>query len=670
MDKTLYEDIKYGTNIIPEDEYLETLITIADVASEMVVKTLGPHGKTTMLNDGTFTYPTKDGWNVLKSLRFNDPIFNTLYGVLRQVSFDLVSKVGDGTTSAFVGATIFMHKVMEYIKNNQFRQVEFLSRLNIVTEMLTDAIKTSKYVKHIDTTGDFFDIFKIANIASNGNKELASMIQDIYAKTNNPNIYVTFDPSEKLSYEIQTGYKLDCNPIQQKLYINSDDNTYVESNPAMVVVFDHNVNFQDHDKIISGISQYANAHQCSVTIFAPHFDDVMLNVLGTSMKSLAQQGQIPNILLVQVPLSMEIHREYLSDVVLLTNAQVMDYGKVRAFNALYHNLQHPDEKIEDALLNTDQYHFETPQELIETCVGHTRRLVAGQKYILIQEYESVVNQQLYTTTMKEVEDKYIALKEKADKSSTPLYKDYMDAHQHFTRLSGNLGVIKVGGVSELEKHCLKDTVDDAVLACRSAYENGYIRGLNLATINVIDDLIFESKDDYEGIDWLDDDRRVVLDMFREVLMEMSLKVLENKNPDSTSKNVVYLPEGTPKEMTNKEIIEVAVENNWGFDLVENKFMTDDTCYVINSTKTDIEVLKGMVSILSTMLTSNQFLSINRAYDRTMGQKQRQESLLNAKVAEKAAIASAITDVIVSKLTDLGILELNNDYEDDDDEDEE
>jgi chaperonin GroEL (HSP60 family) len=246
----------------------------------------------------------------------------------------------------------------------------------------------------------------------------------------------------------------------------------------------------------------------------------------------------------------------------------------------------------------------------------------------------------------------------------------MDAHQHFTRLSGNLGVIKVGGVSELEKHCLKDTVDDAVLACRSAYENGYIRGLNLATINVIDDLIFESKNDYEGIDWLDDDRRVVLDMFREVLMEMSLKVLENKNPDSASKNVVYLPEGTPKE-----IIEVAVENNWGFDLVENKFMTDDTCYVINSTKTDIEVLKGMVSILSTMLTSNQFLSINRAYDRTMGQKQRQESLLNAKVAEKAAIASAITDVIVSKLTDLGILEINDDYEEpsdneDDDEDEE
>ena len=91
MDKTLYEDIKYGTNIVTGKEYLDTMLTIADVASEMVVKTLGPYGKTTIIDDGTFTYPTKDGWSVLKRLRFNDPIYNTLYGVLKQVSFDIVN---------------------------------------------------------------------------------------------------------------------------------------------------------------------------------------------------------------------------------------------------------------------------------------------------------------------------------------------------------------------------------------------------------------------------------------------------------------------------------------------------------------------------------------------------------------------------------------------------
>ena len=170
MKSTLYDDIKYGTNIITEEEYLETIMTIADVASEMVEKTLGPYGRTTIIDDGTFTYPTKDGWSVLKRLRFNDPVFNTLYGVLKQVSFDLVSRVGDGTTSAFVGAGIFMHKIIEYRKNNDFRQADFLGQLNDVVEDVITNLSESDYVKKINVDGDFEDICQLAYVASNGNK--------------------------------------------------------------------------------------------------------------------------------------------------------------------------------------------------------------------------------------------------------------------------------------------------------------------------------------------------------------------------------------------------------------------------------------------------------------------------------------------------------------------
>lgn len=645
MNKQLYEDIKYGTNIVPEDEYLDTLTAIADVASDMVVKTLGPHGKTTMLHDGVFTYPTKDGWSVLKSLRWNDPIFNTLYGVLRQVSFDLVSKVGDGTTSAFVGATIFMHKIRDYIKNEDFRQSDFLNELNLVADDIIDNLTKSKYVKKIDLDGDFSDIYKIAEVSSNGNIQLAEMIQKIYQETNNPNIYVTLDPSDKLSYTIQKGYKLDCKVLQQKLYRNSEDGTYGESDPMDVFIFDHNIGFQNHQTIISAIARYSNAHGRSVIIISPHFDDVLLNVLSTQMQSLAQQGQIPNILLVQVPLSMDIHRKYLSDVVLLTNAQVLDYAKVSAFNALVHNLDHPDEKIEEVLLNTDQYMDKNPQDIIKMCAGTVRKIIAGEKYILIQEYENIVNRQIYENTMKDVEEEYLELKRKVEKNSSPLQKEYMDAYQHYTKLAGNLGVILVGGTSELEKHCLKDSVDDAVLACRSAYDNGYIRGLNLATMNIIKDI--QSYKDGEKASDVKSWNMAIYNMIYEVFFDMSMKVLENKTP-STIKFNIELPDGSQLDMTNEEILNFAIENEYGFDLVNDKFMTDDNCYIVNSIKTDIEVLKGMISILSTMLTSNQFLSINRSYDRAMGQKQREEMMKQKKVDETVAIANALIDVLEEK----------------------
>lgn len=643
MDKTLYEDIKFGTNIITEDEYLETILTIAEVASDMVKKTLGPYGKTTIIDDGTFTYPTKDGWSVLKRLRFNDPIFNTLYGVLKQVSFDLVNKVGDGTTSAFIGATIFMKYIMEYKNQNKdFRQSDFLSDLSTITEAIVTNIKNSDYVKEIDIDGDFKDIYEIAYTSSNGNAELAAMIQDIYHQTKNPNIYVQFDTGSKLTFQIQNGYKLDCNPVNQKGYRNSDDGTFILNERSMIAIFDHNVTYNEHDKIISGLSRYAAANNCTIFIVAPHFDDIMLNIIGTSINSMLQRGQVPNIMLIQVPLSMNIHRSYLSDLVLLTNSQVFDYGKVRAFNVLTHNQTATDDnKIEDALLNTDQYKFNEPTEIIDMCIGKLNKIIVDANYIMIQDYESIVNQAMYKSTMQDVETSYKTLKEKAEKSNMMLHKDYMDAYQHYVKLSGSMGIIKVGGASELEKHCLKDFVDDAVLACRSAFDNGYIRGLNLATLNVIDDMM--NNQEYAD----DQNSLAILEMIFNTFKTMSNYVLCNKTQNDIPVETVRKINGNDciNYFTNDEIIDYAIGNECGYDIVTQRFMDDESCTVINSVSTDVEVLRGMVSILSTMLTSNQFLSINRSYDRSMGKQQQ----LEERVRVQKEITKAVTDVVLDTI---------------------
>lgn len=648
MNKELYEDIKYGTNIIPEDEYIDTLITIADVASDMVVKTLGPYGKTTMLNDGAFTYPTKDGWSVLKSLRFNDPVFNVLYGVLKQISFDMVSTVGDNTTGAFVAAVKFIHQVIDNIlKKGRYRQADVVTAIKKVGDRIIHAIETSQYVKYCNDD-KFNDIKMIAQVSSNGNEELAEMIQSIYRKTKNPNIYVTLDPSTEMSYEIQTGYKLDCNPIMQKLYINTDDRTYEEIKPSMIMIFDHNVNYQEHNQIIGAISQFGTMMNQSVLILAPHFDDVISNVIGTNINSLAQQGKIPNIMLVQVPLSNGAQRAYLSDMVLLTNGQVFDYGKVRAFNLMVHKAQHPNEKIEDAILNTAQYHFETTQDLLASCAGHARKIVVGQKYLLLQEYETVVNTQVYNETMKEVEETYKEMKAKMDKSTTPLYKDYMDAYQHYTKLSGKLGVLKVGGASELEKHYMKDIVDDAVLACRSAFEHGYVRGLNLTTLNVISDPDNDLADGKL--------ENVILQIFWDTFFELSLEVFKNANGDTDTahrttlhvdpdKNMEYV-----QDMNAKEIMDYCIKHECGYDMVAQEIMPDAICPIINSVKSDTETIKAIIGVLSVVLTSNQFLSINRAYDRTMGLKQRQETIQKSEAAKYGAIAEEVYERLKDKVS--------------------
>ena len=311
---------------------------------------------------------------------------------------------------------------------------------------------------------------------------------------------------------------------------------------------------------------------------------------------------------------------------------------------MVHNQTAKDEdKMEDALLNTEQYHFESPTDIIDMCVGKLDKITVGEKYIVIQDYMNIVNRTIYDNTMTEVKEKFETLKEKANNSSSTLQKEYMDAYQHYVKLYGNMGIIRVGGTSELEKHCLKDAVDDAVLACRSAFDHGYIRGLNLSTMNVINDKI-ESSDPNSSYG-------IVLEMLYETFFDMSVNVLRNKYSDSDIRKVSIKKGNTIVsniELRNNEIIKFAIANEYGYDLVNETFMTDDECTVINSTLTDIEIIRGIVSILSTMLTSNQFLSINRSFDRSMGTVQKKEERIQMQRDIATAVAEAIGDVIDKK----------------------
>lgn len=661
IDESLYNDIKSGMNIIPDEEYKQILLVISELAADMVKKTLGPYAHTTLLDDGTFTYATKDGYTTLKMLQFNDPIYNILFKLIREISFNIVSKVGDGTTTALVAANYFIKELSSMASSSSrfknARQKEILDALETAKDLIIEKLYSPEYLYTIDRDGDYSDIRKLAYISSNGNDKLADMLQDIYQKTNNGNVFVTFDSGNDMTYEIEDGYRLDCKLLNHKAYINTDEGYCKLTRRTMVAVFDHNVTYSQHGEIITRLSRYANIHNdMEVVIIAPYYDDVMTTVIGSTINSMLQRGQTPNILMIQVPLSLDIHRDYLSDVVMLTNAQVFDYGKVRACNIMSANEKNPDEKIEDVILNVDQYMGKTIDDIIESSIGYTNDITITDKYFILRGYDT--NSNLYKATLDEVTKAYRLAKDKADKNTSMLNKEYMDAYQRYTKLYGKLATIKIGGASELEKKCLKDAVDDAVLACRSAFENGYVKGLNLTTLTIIFDLI----SNYDKKDLVLD----ILKMLLTVFTNTSKDVMKSKydgNDNAVWRKGFY----SYSELDADRILYLCMHKNWGFNIVTEEFDTDDNLTVINSVSTDVEILKGMISILSLILTSNQFISINRMYDRKAGKQQ----LLNDKVNNYKAIAGGICDVFKEKMPNAIITFSNNtdnvfsDYEDPD-----
>ena len=626
MNTELYNEIKTGMNLVEEEEYLNIMRAISKLASDTVRRTIGPFAHTTVLNDGVFTYPSKDGWSAINRLHFGDPIYNTLFELFKNIPFNLLSTVGDGTSTAMVAANHFLELLSERSDVlGAFRQRDFVNALTAAKESITAAIKSPEYCHYIDRDGDFSDIRKIAYVSTNENDAVSDIIQKIYQETKNPNIYVTLKGGKTTEMEIETGYKLDCHPINMKAYVNTDEGHCRKVKPVKVIIFDHTVTYSDHGEVITMLSRLADSTNSEIIIFAPHFDDLITSIVGSSIDKMLSSGCTPNVMLVQISLGVTIQKKFAADFMMLTGAQVFNSGMLRVMNIMLEKQLNPKSDIDDALLKIDQYQFDSVNDLLETCIGTANRMTLTKSYCILYDYDK--EKPIFINTMKEVHEECEKAKKIADKRGLIIDKEYNDAYKRYSRLCGNLGTINVGEESELAKHCLKDSIDDAVLACKSAYDHGYVVGLNITTLRVIHDMM-------SNTEFKSDIALSVLHLLDEVFHRTSLDVMRNK----------FDTEGETTwagNLTDVQVIDECIRGNKGYNIVSEEFETENHT-VINSVQTDIEVINAIVGILSLLLTSNQFISVNRMYDRRAGKK----ALLADRVNDYKAIAKGIADVLV------------------------
>ena len=625
INKALYDEVKSCANIISGDEYKSLFCTIAKVVSDTISQTLGPYGSTTIIDDGNgFTYPTKDGWSCMNRLRFNDPIYNTIFGIIKQVSFNSVSTVGDGTTTAMVATSAFLeylydHMIPNLEKKHLYRQATIVDDMNKISNSMANELRNSKNVKHIDPDGDFSDIYKVAYIATNGNADFSKMIQEIYQQTKNPNIRIEIDNgAPETTYQIEKGYRFDCKPIAFSSYINDETGIIrKDDKPFKVLIFDHNVTYQMHKQIITSISQLASMKNTEYIILAPYFDDIICSIIQNSAAQMIRNGQYPNIMLVQIPTSLNMHQLALTDISVLSNSLIFTETLVKVFNTMVHNqtAEKEEDIIHDSVMDLPQYaKYTHPQEILEDCSGTVKFAIFEENEGFIQDYEEYCNKDRYEKSMREVKEIYENKKKKAIKTINGLLdKDFLFTQLRYTKLMGNSGIIKVGGMSDIQKRCDKDSLDDAVLACRSAFENGYVRGMCLEIIKACDDAL----------------KCELSDVDREIYSAIQYAFT------SVFDTIIYNKYEENDENVNDYLLTECLKRNAVYDLRSEEFNYSDNWTVINSVQTDVEILLAMANILTTIMTSNQFLTMNRSCDMRVSR----EKALEQRVADETAIAA-------------------------------
>lgn len=644
LDDDFLREMKASMNIFDEEKFKKALIAIARRSAEVVGATVGPYANTVIVGDGYTHYPTKDGWGVLRQLSFNSPMYQELFGLFKEVSYTLAHTVGDGTSTAVIAADTFINEMVSGTLSDRiakYRQSDFINTLNQMVNELSDILTREARKNAIDVNGDFSDLEKVAYISSNGNDEVAEVIKKVYQETKNPNIYVALGDSDKIEYEVEKGFKLQGETIAIKAYINNDEGTYKPTLPCIYAILDHNMTWGEHSQFINLLNDIAANKRRPVVLIAPGYDDITATALRSSFEKTAASGGTPVITVFTVPLSMEAMRKSLSDFAILVGAHIIDRGRIKAFTERRYleggGTLGEDEKIASTVYDElDEFKNLTSVQLIEQCLGGNTNTTIGEKYIMIKDYNTESDQ--YKANVAEAEQEYLEAKKKIDKSATAYDADYQRASSRYNRLTGTMGTIKVGAASAVAQRCLKDSVDDAVLACKSAFNYGYVKGMNVTTLRAIEEL--HRKYDEGSIEDL------VLSILYRSMIAPSMKVLENKYGDPYQDVI----EVAGEMLNSHDIMAKSIQEDLVFNLLTDSFESNEDISVIQSVQTDIEVLKALASILGLILTSSYMISTNQVYDRKdIELIQRDEALdLFADkidiIADK--LAKAVVDVII------------------------
>lgn len=545
-------------NVIPEKDFKDAIREVFDQVSDALTNTLGPYGTTTIIERHGEHHVTKDGFQVLKSIYYEDPVLNNFLMLLVRISAQLVYQVGDGSTSSIVAANEIIKQFEEHDAIiRQYRPQNLIDIISRCVEKISEKLYTN--ATKIDTGNGYEDIRKIAAVSTNGNDEIANMIVDIYNKTSNPTIEFCESKTAETTHTIIDGY-VASSVYMDTIYATQDDGTCVIKNGVYMLMFDHRIDIDVYRNIIMAAVKVAHDNKKRLVVIAPTYDEILRNAIRAGAR---QQFEA-------------------------TGTSVDVYCTIPIFSKNTYTLYNDFAIICGAQLITEQIEEEFDISKIESYMGYVDHTEIDMKSTLVKGF-SKRNDDMYQKIKFDAQLKYDTIREKY-KNVGLADTELTEAKNRLSKLECSMGVIHVGGGTSLEKKAQLDLVEDAVRACESAYNYGYNVGGNLAIIYAITDIINDGDCTVEEV--------AIYNMIREAFRKVFAHVLENKFGDDTDK-ISHIIDDIEEQYEKTGTAA-------GYDLIDEVPSNE----IINSCRTDIEILRAALSVIKLLVTSNQYISIN------------------------------------------------------------
>lgn len=536
-----------------------TLTFLSDVLSN----SLGPYGSTTIIQDKFLNHTiTKDGYTILKKIYIEEEESRTIVDLVKKISRNLVRKVGDGSTSSIIVANALYKALNSNETLKKISPKDLLDILNCLADYITTEIES--YATPISK--DLKELEYIATVSTNNDKEMGRIIYELFCKVGEYGfIHTEKSKSSKTYYDNSKGFEINRGVINS-IMLNGKDKSVAEYEKPLIFMSDGILGEAELPVISDIIGNICLKYGQPLVIIAKGYSSQMYTFFHTNM---LQNRDLP-LVAIDIPTESKKAKERFKDLAINLGCK-----------------PHLHSENEDL----------TPEFSMS-------RLGTCEKFVATENYSRFINGE---GNEKEIQERIDSIEEyMSTLSSTETYIEFdeelYECRKRLACLKNSMATLYVGGSTEDEKETVKYLVEDAVFACKSAINKGYILGGNLIIPIIlyhnkeeIKDKLYKELENKFYFNNLEEVISILIDKLHWALLSSFKCVLRN----------CFIDEENVSECATK-----CVEDKAIYNLKNYKYETMQETSIINSCETDIEILKSAISIIGLLLTSNQFIKIN------------------------------------------------------------
>lgn len=500
--------------------------------AEAVKVTLGPKGRNVIL-DRSYGAPhiTKDGVTVAKEIQLEDKSENMGAQMVKEVASKTADKAGDGTTTATVLA--------EAIYTEGLRNVAAGANPMDLKRGMEKALKAvieklSKMSKKVETKQE---IAQVATISANNDKEIGAIIADAIEKVGkNGTITVEEAKGFETTLDVVEGMNFDRGYLSAYFMTNPETQECILEDAFILI----------SDKKVSGIKEMIPILQAVAETGRPLLiiaEDVEGEALATLVVNRIRAGL--KVCAVKAPGFGDRRKAILQDIAVLTGGTLIS------------------------------------EEIGLTLEKTTIDLLGKAKKIVVSKEETTIVEG--AGDKKKIQEQVALIKRQIEDTDSDYDREKLQ--ERLAKLSGGVGVIRVGAATEVEMKEKKDRVEDAQHATACAVEEGILPGGGVAYVRCIPEVNALA-------DSLNGDEKTGAKIIAKALSSPLRQIAENAGEEG---NVTLMNVEKSK-------------GNEGYNALTGEYVDMIKAGIVDPTKVARTALENAVSIASMLLTTEALIT--------------------------------------------------------------